>query len=203
MLGFACRLFSTSSARASGTAFSAEARAAADASALVPHRAEAPFVNAAHIPPVLYRHIQRQLAARGTADIGSPVQIRNPFLRPRNANLTTPPPISSRRQAQLAQVYGADLLPSLTVSGSTPAAAAPVKWFDGTLVSWSGTVLARTPTSVYGTRKRMFKGHRAERERKGRDEDRRERLDGMERRIADWKRATADAREKERPSLPF
>jgi hypothetical protein len=54
-------------------------------------------------------------------------------------------------------------------------------------VTWSGEVGEEQNKTLYGSRRRMFKGHKHERERPERERETKERMSGMEKRINDWR----------------
>lgn len=91
----------------------------------------------------------------------------------------------------MLEEYPGELLPP---SAENPIQAIPIELEDGTIVEWAGKWASKSPKSVYGKRRRMFKGTKAERDRAGRDQDRKERMGGMEKRIAEWKKVRSDNR---------
>ncbi|KAL1407631.1 hypothetical protein Q8F55_007064 [Vanrija albida] len=158
------------------------------------------FVEARHLPDALYNLIRRSIAARPEGSTG-PIGIRNPFLGVSDTDAWTVP-ISPRRQKKFLAEYPAWALPPSPLNRLDEPKA--VRWRDGTIVTWEGVVPAETtPPGLYGSRRRMFKGKKHEREKPVRVQERQERLDGMPARIEQWKKTKDDARRKITPSLPF
>ncbi|WVN88000.1 uncharacterized protein L203_103198 [Cryptococcus depauperatus CBS 7841] len=166
------------------------------------------------LPPLLYRHIAKHISAlrNSRSQIGN-TAVPNPFLYHRGAKrgesqitgkLTyhwIEPKISVRRQKLLLQRYSAEDLPP---SPANPLNGRPVKWIDGTIVNWEGKVRVKSKKQgPYAGRKIMFKGHLDERARPQKMADRQERMDGMEKRIAEWRKNKAEEKVRSRPSLPF
>ncbi|WOO84973.1 uncharacterized protein LOC62_06G008479 [Vanrija pseudolonga] len=160
-------------------------------------------VDARVLPNALFNLIRRNIEARPEGSSG-PIQIRNPFIGIANEghNGAWVVPISARRQKQYLQQYpGWALPPSPLNRVDEPKA---VQWVDGTLVTWEGSVPAeKKALGLYGSRKRMFKGHKHEREKASRVQERKDRLEGMEKRIEMWKKTKEEAKKKLKPSLPF
>lgn len=185
MPSFSTRLFATSSR------LSAELTAA--------HATHIPAFN---LPPVLYRRIAKHISQlRAAGETTQTVSIPNPFLLHRSTEKATyaardsyswhKPQISPRRQKQLLQFYPAEELP---VSALNPQSEKrSVVWEDGTIVTWAGKVkekAQKVKQGPYAGRKIMFKGHLDERKRPQRLAERQERLDGMSKRIADWRKVS-------------
>ncbi|WWC63915.1 mitochondrial 54S ribosomal protein mL59 [Kwoniella dejecticola CBS 10117] len=63
--------------------------------------------------------------------------------------------------------------------------------------------LTTATKGLYSGRKQMFKGHKDERNREQKLQDRQVRLDGMEKRIREWRQGRNDEKIRNRPSLPF
>ncbi|WVW79487.1 hypothetical protein I302_101456 [Kwoniella bestiolae CBS 10118] len=135
------------------------------------------------------------------------------------------PAISNRRQKQLLQFYPSIDLPLSTKSprpssssGSESAelseivgVSRPVKFNEKITINWTGQLPYKAQEkevdegvkSLYTGRKVMFKGHKDERNRTQKLADRQARLDGMEKRIRDWRQGRNDEKIRNRPSLPF
>ncbi|OCF79097.1 hypothetical protein I204_01042 [Kwoniella mangroviensis CBS 8886] len=139
------------------------------------------------------------------------------------------PAISNRRQKQLLQLHPSIDLPISAKSNRTSFASAlgseseelleiegisrPVRWNEKTTINWTGQLKPKkhqqkdvneaTTKSLYSGRKLMFKGHKDERNRAQKLADRQTRLDGMEKRIKDWRQGRNDEKIRNRPSLPF
>ncbi|WWC91087.1 uncharacterized protein L201_006028 [Kwoniella dendrophila CBS 6074] len=101
-----------------------------------------------------------------------------------------------------------------------------VQWDKNTIINWTGDLKfkqeqrilqASNPEepglaqeeeeviqkSIYSGRKKMFKGHKDERNKQQKLQDRQVRLDGMEKRIREWRQGRNDEKQRNRPSLPF
>jgi hypothetical protein len=163
--------------------------------------------SAPYLPPVLERHVQRHLLASPSSSV-----IPNPFSGPARS-------ISRRREKQLrASVYDDTLpsLPSLGASGAetaTGSGAGRVRILspDGTEkdIPWAAAELGfkarakatkiaqlggevKYTTGIHrGKQELKFKGHKHEREKPERERETRERLEGMAKRIAEWKKVCA------------
>lgn len=135
----------------------------------------------APLPLSLFR-----LIARAATPTGSPhptLSVPNPFV-PQFTTSYRPAAISARRQKQLRALYPPESLPP---SARTPQQPASILYDVGE-VHWTGDVKATgKPHGVYGTRKRMFKGRKHDRLKPGRVLETKERMDGMDKRIADWR----------------
>jgi hypothetical protein len=103
-----------------------------------------------------------------------------------SSNTHIPAYISRRRQKQLLAHYGDFALPPSPLNAA--ALAAELRWEDGSVVSWAGDAEAKDTNSLYGGRKRMFKGHKHEREKPDKMRDTAERMKGMGKRVEDWKK---------------
>ncbi|WRT69185.1 uncharacterized protein IL334_006169 [Kwoniella shivajii] len=184
-------------------------------------------IQAKHLPRVLHRRIAKRLFQIAVTEGQSPsdVPLPNPFLvqkgnRRSDSEVTGEaryhwkrPIISNRRQKQLLQFYPAVDLPisdkssaSSSSSSFLSSSSRPVKWDEGTTVNWTGELKVKeepTKNGVYAGRKRMFKGHKDERNREQKIADRQVRLDGMEKRIKEWRQGRSDEKIRNRPSLPF
>ncbi|WWD21369.1 hypothetical protein CI109_105854 [Kwoniella shandongensis] len=168
------------------------------------------------LPRVLYRQVERRLSnVPRSGKQPEVVSLSNPFLLHRGVQRADSessdepryhwrqPTISHRRQKQLLQYYSGVDLPASKLNPQ--GVAREVQWTDGTIVRWQGEVRVKEDAKkgVYAGRKRMFKGHRDERDKPQKEADRQTRLDGMEKRIAEWKKSKADEKARNRPSLPF
>lgn len=164
--------------------------------------ANATHIPAFNLPPVLYRRIAKHISQlRAAGETTQTVSIPNPFLLHRSTGKATyaardsyswhKPQISPRRQKQLLQLYPAEELP---VSALNPQSEKKsVVWEDGTIVTWAGKIKQKTQKvkqGPYAGRKIMFKGHLDERKRPQKLAERQERLDGMSKRIADWRKVS-------------
>lgn len=155
-------------------------------------------ITPADLPPTIYTLIARHIAQSAPS---TSYAIPNPFLthapapNPEAAAASsstshqhTPRAISRRREKQLLEHYPEFVLPP---SKLNPLASSPtIRWSDGERdvdVTWTGEVGEVKPKSLYGSRKRMFKGHKHERERPEREKETKERMQGMEKRIKDWR----------------
>lgn len=160
----------------------------------------ATHIPASNLPPVLYRRIAKHISQlRAAGETTQTVSIPNPFLLHHSTEKATyaaresyswhKPQISPRRQKQLLQFYPAEELP---VSALNPQSEKrSVVWEDGTIVTWAGKIKEKTQKvkqGPYAGRKIMFKGHQDERKRPQKLAERQERLDGMVKRIADWRK---------------
>lgn len=184
MPSFPARLFATSSRLAAA------------------HATHATHVPASNLPPVLYRRIAKHISQlRAAGETTQTVSIPNPFLLHRSTEKATyaardsyswhKPQISPRRQKQLLQFYPAEELPVSALN--TQSEKRSVVWEDGTIVTWAGKVREKTQKvkqGPYAGRKIMFKGHLDERKRPQKLAERQERLDGMPKRIADWRKVS-------------
>ena len=157
-------------------------------------------VSAPYLPAVLERHVQRHLFASPSS-----TSIPNPFSGPARS-------ISRRREKQLRFSEYSETLPTAIATSATAyptAGSSSVRILspDGTEneLQWApaelsykqrqaaekmnsqGTVYAQTGIHR-GKEKLKFKGHKHERERPERERETRERLGGMEKRIAEWKK---------------
>ncbi|KAK8843976.1 hypothetical protein IAR55_006768 [Kwoniella newhampshirensis] len=168
------------------------------------------------LPRVLYRQIEQRISNRSrSGKRPEVVSLPNPFLLHRGAQRADfessdearynwrQPSISNRRQKQLLQYYSGADLPASKLNPQ--ALTREVQWTDGTIIRWEGEVKIKEEAKkgVHAGRKRMFKGHRDERDKPQKEADRQGRLDGMEKRIAEWKKSKADEKARNRPSLPF
>ncbi|KAK4683706.1 hypothetical protein P7C73_g6525, partial [Tremellales sp. Uapishka_1] len=176
------RLFSTTSSRLS---------------AVVPHESH---LSPDDLHPTIYRIVEREIFNRyqtGASSSSSTLTIANPFLTHRiqkdlpsssvaaqPSYTHVPPAIPRRRQKQLAEFCWPSSLPP--TSSNEPSL--PIKWHDGTMVSWAGDFKEVQSKGVYGGRRRMFKGHKHERERPAREKDIASRVAGMPKRIEEWKK---------------
>lgn len=127
----------------------------------------------------------------------STYSIPNPFLKHESSSGAstsssvpqhTPRTISRRREKQLLDHYSGFVLPpsDLNRLPETPS----IRWVNGeeeVTVTWSGEVGEEQNKTLYGSRRRMFKGHKHERERPERERETKERMSGMEKRINDWR----------------
>ena len=127
------------------------------------------------------------------------IPILNPFISHRIELLPTssiapgtprvihiPPQFSRRRQLQLAQDYQVGSIPPspyLPVNHDIK-----VEYAQGKIVQFIGVVERAVKKGVYGDRKRMFRGHKHERQAAGRKKETEERLEGMEKRVTEWKK---------------
>jgi hypothetical protein len=146
------------------------------------------------LPPTIYTLIARYIAQSPPSTTYS---IPNPFLMHKPsaeassssaAPQNIPRAISRRREKQLLEHYSGIVLPP---SKLNPIGEAPtIRWNDGekeVTIQWAGEVGDETKKSLYGSRRRMFKGHKHERERPERERETKERMQGMEKRIKDWR----------------
>lgn len=157
-------------------------------------------ISPADLPPTIYTLIARYIAQSAPS---SSYAIPNPFLTHQasasteassstsaaaSAHQHTPRAISRRREKQLLEHYPEFVLPP---SKLNPLPSSPtIRWNDGQRevdITWAGELGDIKPKSLYGSRKRMFKGHKHERERPERERETQERLQGMEKRIKDWR----------------
>ena len=130
------------------------------------------------LPLPLYRLIARQ----ATPDLALP----NPFI-PQFTQTHRPAAISARRQKQMRAIYPAESLPP---SAKLPSQPSTIMYEVGE-VKWTGQVKAtNTPHGVYGTRKRMFKGRKHDRIKPVRMQETQKRMDGMDKRIAEWRQVS-------------
>lgn len=141
------------------------------------------------------------------------VRARNPFIPHRNPQTGhyAPPKISLRRQADLAKVYPSEYLPAglknRTVKGEKRGRVQTIHYEEDRLaVQWVGKVKPlRTATPSTSTtneavlsgpytgrqhQPKLFKGHKHDRVRLERKEETKSRMDGMENRIADWRKVS-------------
>ncbi|KAJ9120045.1 hypothetical protein QFC22_002942 [Naganishia vaughanmartiniae] len=142
------------------------------------------------------------------------VRARNPFIPHRNAQTGryAPPKISLRRQADLAKIYPSEYLPAglknRTGKSGRSGRVQTIQYEEDRLtVQWVGKVKPlRTATSSASTspttneallsgpytgrqhQPTLFKGHKHERVRVERKEETKSRMEGMENRIADWRK---------------
>jgi large subunit ribosomal protein L25 len=151
-------------------------------------------LSAVDLPPTIYTIIARHIAISPPS---SSYTIPNPFLKHESSvgassSSTTPQhtprAISRRREKQLLDHYSGFVLPpsDLNRLPETPS----IRWVNGeeeVTVTWSGEVGEEQNKTLYGSRRRMFKGHKHERERPERERETRERQSGMEKRINDWR----------------
>jgi hypothetical protein len=151
-------------------------------------------LSAIDLPPTIYTIIARHIAMSPPA---STYTIPNPFLmhKPSSDASTSsavpqhsPRAISRRREKQLLDHYSGYVLPpsDLNRLPETPS----IRWVNGeeeVTVTWSGEVGEEQNKTLYGSRRRMFKGHKHERERPERERETKERMSGMEKRINDWR----------------
>jgi hypothetical protein len=151
-------------------------------------------LSAIDLPPTIYTIIARHIAMSPPA---STYTIPNPFLmhKPSSDASTSssvpqhsPRAISRRREKQLLDHYSGFVLPpsDLNRLPETPS----IRWVNGeeeVTVTWSGEVGEEQNKTLYGSRRRMFKGHKHERERPERERETKERMSGMEKRINDWR----------------
>ncbi|GHJ83809.1 hypothetical protein NliqN6_0211 [Naganishia liquefaciens] len=144
-----------------------------------------------------------------------------------------PARISLRCQADLAKVYPSDYLPAgpktqRNASASEEATETIQYEEDRLAVEWVGTAgrqmsaRARRRSSEESTTKadtpitlrsgpyqgrqhqpKLFKGHKHDRQRIERREETKSRMEGMEGRLADWRKSKLDAIATAKPSLPF
>ncbi|WWC72984.1 mitochondrial 54S ribosomal protein mL59 [Kwoniella pini CBS 10737] len=186
-------------------------------------------VHAKHLPRVLQRRIAKKVF-QTEGELQSNINIQNPFLPQRLGRRTDSeitgepryhwkkPSISNRRQKQLLQFYPPIDLPISTKSSSSiTSQSRPVKWNKELTINWVGQLPQKrlekqiSPEneilpeikSLYSGRKQMFKGHKNERNREQKLKDRQVRLDGMEKRIREWRQGRNDEKARNRPSLPF
>ncbi|ODN80973.1 hypothetical protein L202_03083 [Cryptococcus amylolentus CBS 6039] len=174
------------------------------------------FIPAADLPKPLFRRIASQLAyLRSQGKDPATVSIPNPFLLHRagqRADVSAltglerfywrKPQFSARRQKLLLQQYDPSILPPSPLNPT--AEPRPIQWEDGTVINWEGEVLEKAAKqSPYDGRKVMFKGHIDERNKPQKVADRQERMKGMDKRIAAWRKSKADDKIRARPSLPF
>ncbi|KAJ9103783.1 hypothetical protein QFC21_002245 [Naganishia friedmannii] len=157
------------------------------------------------------------------------VRARNPFLPTRNPRTGhyAPPRISLRRQADLAKVYPSEYLPAGLKNRAGKAEkrsrVQTIQYEEDRLaVQWVGKVKPlRTASSSSTTssttneallsgpytgrqhQPKLFKGHKHERVRVERKEETKSRMEGMENRIAEWRKGKLDALASAKPSLPF
>jgi hypothetical protein len=151
-------------------------------------------LSAIDLPPTIYTIIARHIAMSPPS---STYTIPNPFLmhKPSSDASTSssvpqhsPRAISRRREKQLLDHYSGFVLPpsDLNRLPETPS----IRWVNGeeeVTVTWSGEVGEEQNKTLYGSRRRMFKGHKHERERPERERETKERMSGMEKRINDWR----------------
>jgi hypothetical protein len=158
-------------------------------------------VSAPYLPPVLERHVQRHLSISPES-----TSIPNPFAGPTRS-------ISRRREKQLRSSLYHDILPlpptTASASTSDTAGAGKVKiLFDGgeKELDWAPAALSfkqqqkataiqqqgadvKYATGIHkGKTELKFKGHKHEREKPERERETRERLEGMDKRIGEWRK---------------
>jgi hypothetical protein len=157
-------------------------------------------LSAIDLPPTIYTIIARHIAISPPA---STYTIPNPFLMHKPSSDAsssssvpqhTPRAISRRRERQLLDHYSGIVLPpsDLNRLPETPS----IRWVNGeeeVTVTWSGEVGEEQNKTLYGSRRRMFKGHKHERERPERERETKERMSGMEKRINDWRSVSRSA----------
>ncbi|OCF35688.1 hypothetical protein I317_03212 [Kwoniella heveanensis CBS 569] len=190
-------------------------------------------IPAKYLPRVLHRQIAKRLNTieAATGSLPATVDIPNPFVVQRGSKRIDSevtgdaryhwkkPIISNRRQKQLLTWYPSEDLPASkkhTPMGMPAGSSRAVEWANGTIINWTGEIKTRSTTSdeadtvvagekkgVYAGRKKMFKGHKDERNRAQKEADREARLAGMEKRISDWRQGRTDEKIRNRPSLPF
>jgi hypothetical protein len=154
------------------------------------------------LPPTIYTLIARYIAQSPPS---ASYAIPNPFLLHKASTEAssssspvpqhTPRAISRRREKQLLEHYSGIVLPP---SKLNPLSNAPtIRWNDGerdVTISWAGEVGDEAKKSLYGSRRRMFKGHKHERERPERERETKERMQGMDKRIKDWRAVSLGSR---------
>lgn len=183
-------------------------------------------LSAADLPPTIYTIIERHIAQSppsSTYTVPNPFLMHKPSSEPSSSTAVpqhTPRAISRRRERQLLDHYSGIVLPPSPLNRlpETPS----IRWLHGeeeVTVTWSGEVGEDQGKSLYGSRRRMFKGHKHERERPERERETKERMTGMQKRINDWRsvsrsaldsigrlltnQSQADAKSQARPSIPF
>lgn len=62
-----------------------------------------------------------------------------------------------------------------------------MQWPNGTVINWVGEYKPKEYKSIYANRNTLFKGHKRERERQERKKEIADRVNSMEKRIAEWK----------------
>ena len=155
-----------------------------------------PHISTADLPPTIYTLIARHIAQ---SEPSTSYSIPNPFLTHRAATTTeaegssshqyTPRAISRRREKQLLEHYPEFVLPPSKLNPLSTTKS-NIRWNDGERdveIIWTGELGDLKEKSLYGSRKRMFKGHKHERERPERERETQERLQGMDKRINDWR----------------
>lgn len=148
------------------------------------------------------------------------IRAPNPFIGHKNPETGrhAPARISLRRQADLAKIYPSDYLPTGPKTRTNAVASddqvETIQYEeDGLAVEWVGTAGRRTrrwsseestpkedtPISMrsgpYQGRQhqpKLFKGHKHDRQRIERREETKTRMEGMEGRIADWRKVSSD-----------
>jgi large subunit ribosomal protein L25 len=156
-------------------------------------------VPADQLPPVIFNLISRHLASQSNTSSNQAVYVPNPFISKQAPikNLASGSPssksvkhtcferiISRRREKQLLASYANSSLPPSQLNQSSLA----VEWTDGRIVNWSGRIPKTVEKdSLYSGRRFMFKGHKHQREKIERKKDTKERLQGMEKRIREWR----------------
>ncbi|WVR08968.1 hypothetical protein IAU60_006027 [Kwoniella sp. DSM 27419] len=187
--------------------------------AVAPSDSSSP-VAASSLPRLLQKQIAKRLLQVGssTGSIPPVVEVVNPFVLQRGSRRADSeitgearyhwrkPEISNRRQKQMLALYPGFNLPASRLNHQ--GLDRPVQWDEGVTIKWTGEVKRATEGPVqkkgtYSGRKTMFKGHKDERDKAQKQADRKARMDGMEKRIADWKQGRIDEKIRNRPSLPF
>ncbi|WVQ93096.1 hypothetical protein IAU59_000160 [Kwoniella sp. CBS 9459] len=210
--------------------FSSSSRFAQVQTSAGPEVSSSKPIPAKYLPRVLHRQIARRLSSieAATGSLPATVGIPNPFIVQRGPKRVDSevtgderyhwrkPSISNRRQKQLLTWYPSQDLPASKKHapfGMPAGSSRAVEWSNGTIISWTGEVrpkirqgeeaVAGEKKGVYAGRKKMFKGHKDERNRAQKEADREARLAGMEKRINEWRQGRTDEKVRNRPSLPF
>lgn len=164
------------------------------------------------IANIILRHIQNSsspLSSSPSSSSLTPVSIPNPFLHQFNksSKRTSPPAIPLRIQAELARSYPVEILPK---GPKTPEGSSVIDYIgDGVQVTFTeepsafnhsekraeeeGGKKDKRRTDLpgpYKGRKIQFKGKKVDRRAKTRKADTVERIEGMDKRVQDWRQVS-------------
>lgn len=81
-------------------------------------------------------------------------------------------------------MYPSYLLPPSPINPVEPV---PVQWPNGTVINWVGEYQPKEYKSIYANRNTLFKGHKRERDLPARRKEIADRVESMDKRIAQWK----------------
>lgn len=116
--------------------------------------------------------------------------------------LWTEAAINVRRQKKLLDLFPASMLPPSTANPIRKPS--PVRWEDGTIITWKGVWKRKSGTSLYASRRLQangtyFKGTKAERDAPARKAEREERMAGMAKRIEEFRKVSRGAQAQRAP----